>query len=239
MRTIRIAVLAAFVFAVFLIGACAKVEYQTPVLEGPKHVEQKNYEIGEPQEVDAGGKMMVAKDFWATFITHQKLRALNDFTIEGPDLKHSGDKGDMYNVILTTDVNKQISYYIEIPGVFERYRVTEAGEWKNAKFFAGQSQGAKTPITPDDTRFEHVEITRIHRVDSSKPFTWFEIVFTGTSRDTINLEYLEYAPDSVESPAVQESLTYPIDTEVIRYKSIRIKVHEVKGDSISYTVLED
>lgn len=229
----------AFVLVFFLVAACAKVEYQTPVLEDPENITEKNYELNTAQQVAAGEKMMEAKDFWATVTVHQKMRALNDFRIEGPEVTHSGSKGDLYNVILKTDVNKQIAYFIEIPGAFRRYGIKESGEWQNSVFFSGQTQGGKTPITPEDAKFEPFEITRIHNVDASKPFTWFEIIFTGTSRGAINLAYREYAPDSMESPAVQEKLSYPIDTEIIRYESIEIKVHEVTDDRISYTVLAD
>lgn len=235
----RVAVSIAFVFVYFLLAACAAVEYKKPVIEGPERIIDTNYEIDTSQKVHAGGKMVEAKDYWATFRTQKKMKALNNFTIEGPGVKHSGAKGDLYNIILTTNVNEQISYFIEIPGVFRRYGITTEGQWQDTQFFAGQTQNANTSITPKDATFEIIEIANIHEVDPSKPFTHFEIIFIGKTPETIHLLYREYDLDRPDQPAFQKKLAYPVDTEIIRHGKVAIKIHEVTAESISYTVLED
>jgi hypothetical protein len=235
----KIKVSTALIFVFFLFTACALVTYHTPVIEGPKRIAEKNYEINQQQTVYAGDKMMEARDYWATFNTQRKMMALNDFTIEGPYVKHSGSKGDMYNLILTSDVNKQLTFFIEIPGVFHRYGIGPDGKWLNAHFFEGQTMKAKTPIKPEDTTFEHVEVAKLIKVDASKPFTYFEIIFTGIMQDAINLLYREYTPDNLEQPAFQESLAYTSDVNLIRYNEITIQIHDVTRESISYTVLDD
>lgn len=228
----------ALIFVFFLALACAAVEYQVPSLE-PKRIIDKNYEIDKQQKVLIGDKMMAAKNYVAHLETYKKMRVLNNFTIEGPGVEHAGSKGDMYHVILTAEVNEQNTYFIEIPGAFRRYGIDEDGNWRNAYFIDGPIQKARTPITPGDTTFELVEKTDIVQADPSKSFTYFEIIFTGKMRDTFNLLYQEYDPDSIEQPAFQENLSYPIDTEFIRYDQIKIKIQEVTDESISYTVLAD
>jgi len=234
----RIAVSMALIFVFFLFMACASVEYQVPTLE-PDRIMDKNYEIDKPQRAYAGDKMMEAKNYAGLFTTHKKIKALNDFSLEGPGVEHAGAKGDLYDIILTAEVNEQYTYFIEIPGAFRRYAIDEDGNWRNVYYIDGPIQKARTPITPRDTTFEFVEETRIFKADSSKFFTYFEIVFTGKTQDAIHLLYREYEPDSLEEPAFQENLSYPIDAEIIRYDQIEIKIHEAADESISYTVLED
>lgn len=235
----RIAVSMALGFVFFLSFACAAVEYKIPFVEDPQRVIDKNYEIDKQQEAYAGDKMMEAKNYVAFFSTHHKMKASNNFTIEGPGVKHKGSKGDTYNLILTTDVNEQMKYYIEIPGVFRRYGLGPEGQWENVYYFEGQAVKAETPITPEDTTFEHVSETRLVKADPSKTYTHFEIIYTGKTQDAINLVYREYMPDSPEESAYQKDLSYPIDTEIIRHEQIEIKIHEVADESISYTVIDD
>lgn len=235
----KMAVSLALVFVFFFFTACAKIKYHTTVIEGPKQITEKNYEINQPRTVSAGGKMMEVKDFWGALIKRPKMKALNNFTIDGPHVKHSGFKGDMYNVILTADVNLQLRHFIEIPDVFYRYGVSPDGQWLNLYFFDGQILNAKTPIKPKDTKFEYVEAVSVDQVDSSKPFTWFEIIFTGKTQDAINLLYREYALDSVEQPAFQQRLPYSTSTKKVYYKQLIIEIHDVTPESISYTVLDD
>ena len=227
------------VFFVFLLAACAAVEYQTPVLSGPKRFVDKHYELNKQQKAYAGNKMMEAKEYWALYTIHQQMRVMNDFKIEGPGVKHAGSKGDLYDIVLSTEVNLQMSYFIEIPGVFPRYGIGEEGQWLNAYFLEGRTHKANTPIKPEDTVFERVENTEMNRIDPSKPYNHFEIIFTGKTQDAINLQYREYGTDSVDRPTFQRNMSYPIDTAIIRFNQIRIRVHEVSPESITYTILQD
>lgn len=235
----RVTVVMVLVFFVFLYVACAKVDYKTPVLAGPKTFIEKHYEINKPLKSYAGDKMMEAKEYSALYTIHQKMKALNNFRIEGPGVRHAGSKGDLYNIIFTTDVNLQITYFIEIPGVFPRYGISPEGQWLNVYFLEGQTHKANTPITPEDTVFEPVEKTNINRVDISKPYNHFEIIYTGKTQDAINLLYREYGPDSIDRPTFQRDLSYPADNAIIRFNQIRIRIHEATADSISYTILAD
>ena len=91
-------------------------------------------------------------------------------------------------------------------------------------------------IIPEDTEFEFVEETEI---DQSKTFINYEIVFTGTTANSMNFLYREYTAADLARPAFHQNLTYPINTEIIRFRQTRIKIHEVSSESIKYTVLED
>ena len=235
----RVAVSMALVFFIFLFAACAAVKYETPVLAGPKRMIETKYEINKQHKAYAGDKIMEARDYFATVTIHKKMKALNNFKIEGPGVTYSGSKGDLYNVIITTDLNTQPFSFIEIPGVFRRYGIDQEGLWTNLYFFEGHALKARTPITPKDAKFEPVVETKIKEVDASKPYHCFEIIYVGKSQDAIHLLYREFAPDNIERTEFQKKLSYPVDTEILRHGQITIKVHEVTAESISYTVLED
>lgn len=129
-------------------------------------------------------------------------------------------------------------YLIKFPNIpVSKFGITKEGKWAN--FIVGdmnQIQLNIAQIIPENTQFQ---IVKESQIDSTQGFTNFEIVFNGITKDAINLLYREYTPDNMARPAFYQNLTYPIDTEIIRFQNIRIKIHTISNESISYTVLED
>jgi hypothetical protein len=91
-------------------------------------------------------------------------------------------------------------------------------------------------IRPVNTTFE---LVKDETIDTKAGFTNYEIIFTGVTKDTINLLYREYTSDDLARPAFYQNLTYPVDALFIRFKQLKIKVLYVNDESIKYAVVED
>ena len=66
-----------------------------------------------------------------------------------------------------------------------------------------------------------------------------ELIYNGKDGNNIKISYREYKDDMARLAFFQD-LTYNLkESDIIRYKNYRIKVHKATNEEISYTVLED
>ena len=84
-----------------------------------------------------------------------------------------------------------------------------------------------------------VELQRVESVISRKNTENFEILFGGITDNQINLTYREYTSGDIAKTAFFQDLTYPVSAEFIGYKSLKIKVHQVTGEHLSFVVVEE
>jgi len=225
------------VSAIISLTACATVRPMKPTVDSPVQLIEKNYKIGEKQDVYVGDELLKVKDYWAKKITLSKMEAQNNFEITTGLLTSKGSKGDRFLIYGITQNNGEDVYLLEIPGLYFNVGVTKNGRWADYLVSSeGQIGICYRKIVPEDTRFEFMKDIQI---DTTHGFTNFEILFNGVTKDSISLLYREYTSENMARPAFYQNLTYPIDTEVIRFKNIKIKVNEISNERITYTVLED
>jgi hypothetical protein len=67
----------------------------------------------------------------------------------------------------------------------------------------------------------------------------FELIFSGITKDTINVMYREYSSEDMARVAFYQNLVYNRTDDVIRFKNIVLKVHDVTNSQIVYSVLQD
>lgn len=79
----------------------------------------------------------------------------------------------------------------------------------------------------------------IDKVISRENIENYEIIFSGTNNNQINMSYREYTSGDVARTAYFQNLTYPANSEYIRYKGIKVKIHKVDSEKISYEVVEE
>jgi len=66
-----------------------------------------------------------------------------------------------------------------------------------------------------------------------------ELIYNGKDGNNIRVSYREYK-DDIARPAFFQDLTYNLkESDIIRYKNYKIKVHKATNEEIGYTVLED
>jgi len=91
-------------------------------------------------------------------------------------------------------------------------------------------------ISPMTTKFK---VSHKKTLKSSKMLDNFAIVFGGINDKQMSFTYREFTPDDVAKTAFFQNLTYPVTSKIIRFKSLKIKVHNVTSESITYEVVEE
>lgn len=66
-----------------------------------------------------------------------------------------------------------------------------------------------------------------------------EIIYSGKTRDAINLLYREYTEHDLARPAFSQNLVYDPDVKTIRFRDIVIRVISVDSEKIRYVVEKD
>lgn len=67
----------------------------------------------------------------------------------------------------------------------------------------------------------------------------FELVYSGSDRDSINLIYREYTDSNLARDAFTQNLTYDKSEPQIRFRTLLLEVHRADNQGIEFTVLED
>ncbi len=84
-----------------------------------------------------------------------------------------------------------------------------------------------------------VQIEHKKTLMSSQMMDNFEIVFGGINDNQMSFTYREFTAEDIAKTAFFQQLTYPVKSKVIRFKTHKIKVHDVTSESITYEVLEE
>lgn len=68
----------------------------------------------------------------------------------------------------------------------------------------------------------------------------FELIYSGISKQTVHLLYREYTRGALARPAFFQNLSYDLgESDVIAFRSFRIKVARATNQDIRYTVISD
>ena len=76
-------------------------------------------------------------------------------------------------------------------------------------------------------------------VETSMGYENFELLYTGTNLNGLNLTYREFSPDGLARVAFFQNLTYEAGARIIAFKKYRIAVEHASSESITFTVLAD
>lgn len=229
---------------VFAVG-CATVQpistpARTPQVESVRKVE-RNYELGTPSQAFVGEAIVRVKDYWERTTTSGGLAASESATLRLPPFATLQiNKGDLARLDGTTERDGQTYRVVQLPGsaaVLLRFLLNEDGSLHGGAInHMGQRMGFNYQPEPSTLRFIAVSTSQ---TDRAKGWTNFELVYSGTTRDALNLLYREYTPDDMARPAFSQQLTYDRASPEIRFRSVRITVHEADNQSIRYTVEAD
>jgi hypothetical protein len=67
----------------------------------------------------------------------------------------------------------------------------------------------------------------------------FDLTYSGQDGTSIRFQYREYTADNLARDAFSQDLTYPRDSEVIRFRDYEMRVVELTPDSITVIVLAE
>lgn len=243
--------LSIIVILLIVLSACAPVLIR-PVKKNTKfdeHYYDKSYNIGTRKTAFVGDEIVKVKDYYIFQTTSEMMKSINDFEI---NYTSNSDYYDQYSDKGKLSKKIKISKGTELPilgmvnrGGIEifiistnniRIGIDETGNFTGLILDRTNYEIKEYTIYPENITFESVVYEEI---DSKRSFVNFEIIFTGTTEESINLLYREYTPGDMAKPAFYQNLTYPRNTEKIRFKEIQIEVHKVTNEQIEFTVLED
>ncbi|MDN5923695.1 MAG: hypothetical protein L0H70_01700 [Xanthomonadales bacterium] len=95
------------------------------------------------------------------------------------------------------------------------------------------NQGAAC-ITPETVEFKATTFDTTTAASGN-----FEIIYSGATKDIINLLYREYTPDNMARTAFAQNLTYDRSSPFIQFRNLQIKVLDANNESIRYVVVAD
>lgn len=221
-------------------------QHVSDVVGSTEHVVDRNYVLGQEQSVFVGEPMVRAKDYY-TETRPGDARFISPVSIEarwmlGPDaLFPPGTELSIVGAV-TYEGREYLALslphatYATIPllvtrdGRFENFAVARNG----LVFQTGGAGGVA--YTPQQIDFQSSDKKKTVR---SSGFVNFEIVYSGTTKDSINLMYREYTPDDMAKPAFTQNLTYERGAPTIRFRAVSIKLLDASSERIRYVVESD
>ncbi len=203
-----------------------------------RKVEDKSYESGKIQTAYVGESLIKKKSYMAKVQSKlMSVPALNTVLTSTTD-----------NIILNEGKPYQAKYDVFIDG--QKFTVMEVETQNGLLGVLFDANGVISDrvmkdgiLIPESFRVSplnaYVKLERPEEVLEQKTIENFEIVFGGVNNSQINMTYREYSPDDVARTAFFQELTYPTNSEFIRYKTLKIKVHKVTSEGITFEVVSD
>jgi len=204
--------------------------------------DDKNYAINKIHNTYVGEEIVRRKVF---------LDKVQDELV-GEALINTDMRSNSGNVVIDFTKGKEypVSNRINLQGrnhyVLEKYQpredhiygviVSEEGVLHNRVLNGDVMTSDYFQISPMTTKFK---ISHKKTLKSTRMLDNFAIVFGGINDKQMSFTYREYTPDDVAKTAFFQNLTYPINSKIIRFKSLKIKVHAVTSESITYEVIEE
>lgn len=203
-----------------------------------KNVDFKNYKIGSEQSAYVGEQIIERKSYKA-IIKSNIYEAQNDFSLTGglgsTSINLNAYTGDTFRIAGYNELNNPV---LNIPGSIFMFGVNSQGNWDGTvmspSFWTSPiGSGKQYKMIPRDTTFNPVYKTI---PSSNHGYINHEIIFTGTTKDSITLLYREYTFDNLSRPDFKQDIIYPIDTKKIRFRNYQIEVISVDSSQIKYIV---
>jgi hypothetical protein len=231
--------------------SCASVQpvstetYQAPSTQ-TEHRIDASYEIGQSKEAFVGEQMLRVQDYYATVSesgsSSTRLTPTENFTVRVPPFSSiSLTPEDSVTVVGTTERDGSTFRLVSLPGPSTqqlKFLITNEGAFEGSALNnAGARMGWSYSPQPETVRL--IQTPSAARVDATKGFTNFELVYGGTSRESFQILYREYTRDDLVRPAFSQTLVYDKGNPSIRFRNLQIEVHETTNERIRFTVVAD
>jgi hypothetical protein len=228
-----------WVILLLVVGACQHIGDVAPQLSTSTPVREKNYQLNEPQYAYVGGPMVRVKDYYTIRSMQNAALASNDFTVSPAiGFSKSGRKGNAYRIIGNTSYKGR------------QYRVLQLGNYglmldedgtaiNTVIDLSSKLHNVFIPsftISPPDTTFNVLSEVA---VDRSKPFTYYELLYSGIAGNSLLITYHEYSPDSLVRPAFSQDLTYPVFQSELTFRDLKLEILSSESQRVWFMVVDD
>lgn len=216
----------------------------------PRTVTEKSYTLGQSMSAHVGEAVARVKQFVVTveFENSLSFRTPVALAVTGGGLKSAlqipagtefpfrGAKYHRRTVYFLTEAIDP-----ELPDV--RLMVERGGDYdnlmidKDGEIYRGCDK-PRACVKPNEIKFVPVE--RKIAKEKIAPFGQnFELVYSGATKDAINLLYREFTADDLARPAFTQNLTYDRTNSTIRFRDMQIRVQEADNESLRYVIEAD
>lgn len=208
----------------------------------PEHVFRKNYAFGHKQAAFVGEPIVSVKDYFVHRTKTRSMRPTTDFVITSKLTQIQGTTETNYpvrgeltyedKIYTIADISTQYAALIDSSGKPLFDKMLDTSDY----FLVPLSAMGKVTYEPRSVRFEQVFEERTDKIAGSLNF---ELLYGGTDGKSFTGTYREYTSDNLARPAFAQNLVYENTADSIRYRNIRIRIHEVSSEKLVYTVLAD
>ena len=223
---------------ILLIGCSQKLIRNETSVSQIEHVLNKNYKIGEINIAYVGQRVISFKDYYVSKVVEDVMRPNKSFRIKAgfsPWYYAKSESGCA--IVGDTKFGDKIYKVVNIGG---GAAVLVGDDGKLYPKLMGATTNilvlGEATIEPADILFVQDKKTI---VDSRKGFINYELLYSGTDGKSFVLTYREYTPDDLIKAGFTQSVTYQNNLSSIRYKDIKINVHEITNEYIKYVVVSD
>lgn len=238
-------------FIVLLLAGCTQsiqsiksVLSQSP----PERVLVKNYTLNERKFVAVGEQVVVHKDYYVVKRAAGKFIPSEDFSIAGRSFNISGKKNDSVPLQGVIEDEGMVCYLLPLncqPGtICVSLLIDPDGHpTKKVVLVNNDRRLAAKPvdqdwlvITPAHIKFK---LGFEEAVDKSVGFTNFELIYTGKNSQSMTFLYREYTPEDMVRAAYSQNLIYGVDSRIVKFRKIKLKIEKTTDEGIEYYVVED
>lgn len=220
-----------------------------PITAGEEKIErvfERNYELGTERRATVGEPVVKVKDYQIetspappSFVSTAPITA--NWMMAGPAYFPAGTElrivgitehqGRSYSLAaLPHAAYGQVPLLVDDEGDFRNLAVA-----KNGLIFETGGLGGVS-YEPRAAHFTRGSATSTIR---SAGFVNFEIVYSGATRDAINMLYREFTPADMARPAFSQQLTYDRSSSTVRFRDLAIRVIEATNEGLRYVVESD
>ena len=76
-------------------------------------------------------------------------------------------------------------------------------------------------------------------VDKGKPFTYYELLYSGIDGNSLRMVYHEYSPDNLVRPAFVQELTYPVFQSELTFRNLKLEILSSDSQQVWFMVVDD
>jgi hypothetical protein len=211
----------------------------------------KNYKLGEQMTVNVGDSIIKLQDYWleiseSPVVVSNKTvsvkRGRVDLTLladqKYPIKGKLTSNGIEYLVVvpplaLLSNEASHLFFAVLVGPDGALHSQVAIGSSRTGSFVMGQGTYEISEPTAKITR----ETTQ--KITSTKGYENFEILYTGTNSNGLNLTYREFSPDGLARVAFFQNLSYEAGAKSITFKKYRIAIERATSESITFTILAD
>jgi hypothetical protein len=239
----------AMLLGALVLGGCNINPYNVrPVAQSApaqRHVVEKNYELGQEHSAFVGQPLVRVKDYYVETRTAPAFSSPAPMSAswwgsqdlhypEGFELRAAAQmdlEGVTYYIAQPSPpLHQGVGMLVAPDGRFRGGLIT-----RNGIVFTACAVGAVC-VSPAQIDFRS---TSGETILKGSGFVNFELIYSGATKDALNLLYREYTPDDMARPAFTQNLTYDRDSSAIRFREMQIRVLEASNESLRYVVEAD